>query len=83
MTAEPAVHAVIDSNIHKVVAKRGGGSTEASTAAAVVAAAVVAAAVVVAIPATLPSTSSPSSSYSLHQLMREQSQRLKPLQELY
>ena len=66
MTAEPAVHAVIDSNIHKVVAKRGGGFTEASTVAAVVAAAVVVAVVVVAIPVTLPFVSFPSSFYSLY-----------------
>ena len=71
MTAEPAVYAVIDSNIYKVVAERGGGFTEASTVAAVVAAAVVVAVVVVAIPVILPSASSLSSSHFLHQLMYE------------
>ena len=61
MTAEPTVHVVIGGNMHKVVAERGGGSTEAGTAAAAVVAAVVA-----AVPTALPPPSSPSSSHSLH-----------------
>ena len=75
MAIEPTVCAVIGGNIHKVVAERGGGFTEAGTAAAVV----VMTAVVVAVPAVLLSASSPSSFYSLYQLMREQLRRLKPL----
>ena len=55
------MRAVIGGNMHKVVAERGGGSTEAGTAAAAVVAAVV-----VAVPAALPSPSSPSFSHSLH-----------------
>jgi len=62
LAAEPAVRTVIGGNMHKVVAERGGSSTEAGTAAAVVVATVV----VVAVPTALPPASSPSSSYSLH-----------------